>query len=70
MLGRCAIQLNNIYPLNITQLNNNYTGVSRRHFDENLAKFEVFEKTNFNLNKEAYGDRRHLTPITVSFNHH
>ena len=69
MLGRCAIQLNNIYPLNIMQLNNKYTGISRRHFGENLGKFEVFKTTNFNLNKEAYGDRPQ-TPMTVSFNHH
>jgi len=40
------------------------------HFDENSVQFEVFETVNFNLNEEACGDRPHLTPITVSSNHH
>ena len=40
-----------------------------RHSDENSVKFTVFEMMNFNLNEEACGDRPHLMPITVSYNH-
>jgi len=44
-----------------------FPGVSRRHFDENSIKFEVFETVNFNLNEEACGDRPHPLPITNSY---
>jgi len=49
-------------------ISSRFPGVSRRHFDKNSVEFEVFETVNFNLDKEACGDRPHPTP--VSSNHH
>jgi len=59
-----------VYNKSAGLISSRLPGVFRRHFDEKLVEFEVFEMGNFNLNEEACGDRPHPTPITVSSNHH